>query len=221
MPIATAVCTSFKQELLQGGHCIAQPAVGTWRINVNLSNTVTISSGSALISIGMGISSDAPIPFAAGTRIAGLNLPSSFSVYPAGTSIRNNVTPILLPDQFKIALIKLAPTGTYNAGSTNYSNITSVSDETVGTGYTVGGVLIIMGTINIVGGGANFTVAVQPSWTSATFSTSGCMIYSTESRLAGVSGRAMTVISFGNQTITNGTFTVLLPTASPGLIQLA
>ena len=39
-------------------------------------------------------------------------------------------------DTLKVALIKASPTGTYGAATTNYSDITSGSDEAVGTNYS-------------------------------------------------------------------------------------
>ncbi len=42
-------------------------------------------------------------------------------------------------DSLKLALIKATPTGTYNASTTNYSNVTGNSDEASGTNYTAGG----------------------------------------------------------------------------------
>ena len=39
----------------------------------------------------------------------------------------------------KLALIKASPTGTYGAATTNYSNLTSSSDEASGSGYSATG----------------------------------------------------------------------------------
>src|SRR6201985_2691599 len=79
-------------------------------------------------------------------------------------------------DTIKVALIKVSPTGTYGAASTNYSNITSNSDEVTGTGYTAGGTPLSGRAVTSSG-----TTALadwsDTSWTTATISTTACMIY--------------------------------------------
>lgn len=110
---------------------------------------------------------------------------------------------------FKIALIKVSPTGTYGAASTNYSNITGNSDEVSGTGYTAGGATLTNVTPTTSGTTAYTTFSPNPSWTSATFSTTACMIYNSSS-----SNRSVSTYDFGGtQTVTGGTFTVVMPTA--------
>ena len=42
-------------------------------------------------------------------------------------------------DSIKLALIKASPSGTYDATTTNYSDVTGNSDEASGTNYTAGG----------------------------------------------------------------------------------
>ena len=42
-------------------------------------------------------------------------------------------------DTIKVALIKSSHSGTYGAATTNYSDVTGVTDEVTGTGYTAGG----------------------------------------------------------------------------------
>ncbi len=116
---------------------------------------------------------------------------------------------------FKAALIIPSPTGTYGATSTNYSNITGNSDESSGTGYTAGG-FAWTAAQNITpatsGTGAYWSWSVNPSWTSASFSTAGCMFYNSSS-----GNRAVYVGSFGGtETVTSGTFTILLPTNGVG-----
>lgn len=113
---------------------------------------------------------------------------------------------------FKMALGKAAPVGTYDATTTNYSNVTGNSDEIPnGSGYTTGGYDFTAAN-NITpatsGTTAFWSWNVNPSWTSASFSTSGCLIYNATS-----GNRAVYVGSFGGtQQVTAGTFTVLLPT---------
>lgn len=113
---------------------------------------------------------------------------------------------------FKMALGKASPVGTYDASTTNYSNLTGNSDEIPnGSGYTTLGYDFTAAnniTPTTSGTTAYWSWNVNPSWTSATFSTAGCIIYNSSS-----SNRAVYVGSFGGtQTVTAGTFTVLLPT---------
>src|ERR1700744_705833 len=107
-------------------------------------------------------------------------------------------------DVFKVALIKASPTGTYGASTTNYSNITGNSDEVTGTGYTAGGfawtaaqnVTPVLSTDTAV-----ITWSVNPSWSGATFTTDGCLIYNSSK-----SNEAVAVYSFGTtQSVSGGT----------------
>jgi len=112
---------------------------------------------------------------------------------------------------FKVALIRVSMAGTYGAGSTNYSNITGNSDEVTGTGYTAGGYAWTAGqntTPATSGTGAFWSWSTNPSWTTASFSTTACMIYNSSS-----SNKAVYVGDFGGtQTVSSGTFTIVLPT---------
>lgn len=116
---------------------------------------------------------------------------------------------------FKVALIKVSPAGTYGAASVAYSDITGNSDEVTGTGYTAGGFAwtaaqnITPATSGTV---AIWSWSVNPSWTTATFSTTGGMIYNTNN-----SNAAVYVGDFGGtQSVSAGTFTVVLPANTSG-----
>ena len=123
---------------------------------------------------------------------------------------------------FKIALGKVSPTGTYGAATTNYSNLTGNSDEVAsGGGYTTGG-FAWTAAQNLTplnsGTGAYWQWSVNPSWTSASFSTVGCLIYNSSA-----SNQAVYVGSFGGtETVTSGTLTLVQPTNGVGtsLLQL-
>ena len=127
-------------------------------------------------------------------------------------------------NDFKCALGKgsATVTGTYGAATTNYSNLTGGSDEIPnGSGYTTGG-FDFTAANNLTpltsGTGAYWQWNVNPSWTSATFTTGGCIIYN-----ASASNKAVYVGSFGgDQTVTSGTFTLVQPTNGVGtsLLQL-
>lgn len=116
---------------------------------------------------------------------------------------------------FKIALGKVGPAGTYGAATTNYSDLTGNTDETTGTGYSAGG-FAWTAAQNITpltsGTGAYWQWSVNPSWTTATFSTVGCIIYNSSA-----SNKAVYVGSFGGtQTVTAGTLTLVQPTNGVG-----
>ena len=108
---------------------------------------------------------------------------------------------------FKLALIKASESGTYEAASTNYSNITGNSDEQGNTGtYSAGGATLTGTTINLTNTTAHIDFN-NPQFTSATIDANGCMIYNSSA-----SNKAVCVISFGStQSSDNGTFTITMP----------
>jgi hypothetical protein len=122
---------------------------------------------------------------------------------------------------FKVALGKVSPTGTYGAATTNYSNLTGNSDETSGTGYSAGGYDLTAAqnlTPATSGTGAYWQWGTNPNWTSATFSTVGCLIYNSSA-----SNKCVYVGSFGGtQSVTSGTLTLVQPANGVGtsLLQL-
>ena len=125
-------------------------------------------------------------------------------------------------DTFKIALGKAAAsiTGTYGAATTSYDTLSGNSDELVnGSGYTTGG-----NTLTSVTPVADGTTAVcdfsDTSWTSATFTTSGAIIYNDTA----AGNPACAVLSFGgDQSVSSGDFTIQFPsaTASTAIIRIA
>ena len=124
-------------------------------------------------------------------------------------------------DAFKIALFKAnaSITGTHGAATTNYTDMTGASDELAnGSGYTSAGEALTNADPTNSGTTA-ITDFTDVSWTSATFTTRGCLIYNTSD-----SGSAVMVIDFGGDyTVTGGTFTVSFPTAdaSNAIIRIA
>ena len=111
-------------------------------------------------------------------------------------------------DTLKIALIKETPTGTYDANTTNYSDVTGNSDEAVGTNYTAGGQVLDSATISLSGSTA-FVDFADEVFTNLTISADGAIIYN-----ASQSNKAIAVFDFGGTvTATSGDFTVVFPTA--------
>ena len=118
----------------------------------------------------------------------------------------------------KLALIKDTPTGTYNASTTNYSDVTGNSDETTGTGYTAGGQTLDGATITLSGSTAivDFTDEV---FSDVTCSADGCIIYNSSQ-----SNKAIAVIDFGGTvSATAGDLTIEFPAAgaSTAVIRIA
>lgn len=122
---------------------------------------------------------------------------------------------------FKLALMKAtaAGTGTYGAATTSYTNLTSNTDELVGTGYTAGG-----GTLVSITPVASGTTAVcdfdDYTWTSATFTTCGGIIYNDTA----AGDPACAVLSFsGDQSVSSGDFQIQFPAAgaSTAIIRIA
>lgn len=122
---------------------------------------------------------------------------------------------------FKIALGKATASviGSYGAATTNYSDLTGDSDELAnGSGYTTGG-----NTLTSVTPVADGTTAVcdfdNTTWSAATFTTSGAIIYNSSA-----SNAAVAVLSFGgDQQVSSGDFTIQFPAAaaSTAIIRIA
>jgi hypothetical protein len=123
-------------------------------------------------------------------------------------------------DTFKAALY--LTTATVNASTTAYSSTNEVS----GTGYTAGGVTVTNATAptatnsSATAGVAYWTPSASITYTSVTLSTAfdAVLIYNSSQ-----SNKAVSVHTFGSQTVTAGTFTLTMPsnTTSTALLRLA
>ena len=117
-------------------------------------------------------------------------------------------------DSFKAALFLAS--ATINAATTAYST----TGEVTGTNYTAGGVAVTFTAPSTSGTTAFTTPSASITYTNVTLSTAfDCvLIYNTTQ-----SSKAVSVHTFGSQTVTAGTFTLTMPTndASTGLIRLA
>lgn len=115
-------------------------------------------------------------------------------------------------DTFKIALY--TSSATLGSSTTAYS----ATNETSGTGYSAGGATLTGGAIATSGTTA-YVDFTDPSWTTASFTANGALIYNTSA-----SNKAVCVLAFGGDfTVTTGTFTIVFPTAdaSNALIRFA
>jgi hypothetical protein len=111
---------------------------------------------------------------------------------------------------FKIALLKAtaAGSGTFGAATTNYSNL-STDELANGSGYTTAGNTLVSVT-PVADGTTAICDFSDTTWTSATFTTSGALIYNSTA-----SGAACAVLSFGgDQQVSSGDFTIQFPTAA-------
>ena len=118
-------------------------------------------------------------------------------------------------DTFKLALF--TSSATLGAGTTAYSTTNEITN-TSGSAYTAGG-----NTLTSITPVLDSSTAVcdfaDTSWTSASFTANGCLIYNSSQ-----SDKAVCAIAFGSdKTATNGTFQIQFPTAdaSNAIIRLA
>jgi len=155
MAIASEICNSFKEEILQGGHCLN-------------------ASGST----------------AAGNTI-------KCALYSANDAVLSKST-----TQWTVASTPSAtPTNTYEVSTTS-------------TNYTSGG-----NTLTNIDVTLDSDTAVcdfdNESWTSATFTARGLLLYNTTAITGFTTNRSICAINFGgDKTVTSGTFTIEFPAAA-------
>jgi hypothetical protein len=123
-------------------------------------------------------------------------------------------------DTFKAALYLAS--ATVNASTTAYSS----TGEVTGTGYTPGGVTVTNATppassnTSATAGVAYWTPSASITYTAVTLTTAfdAVLIYNSTQ-----SDKAVSVHTFGSQTVTAGTFTLTMPsnTTSTALLRLA
>lgn len=114
-------------------------------------------------------------------------------------------------DTYKIALYSDA--ATLSAATTAYAS----TNEVTGAGYTEGG-KTLTGFASGLDGSTAYLTFTDISWTSATITARGCLIYNSSK-----SNKAVAAFDFGaNIVSTNGTFTVDFPgTGATSLIRIA
>ena len=139
-----------------------------------------------------------------------------------GTASLTSRTSLTAPttDTLKAALYLAS--ATINASTTAYTAVNEVS----GTGYSAGGVTVTNATAptstnsSATAGVAFFTPSASIVYTTVTLSTAfdAVLIYNSTQ-----SNKAISVHTFGSQTITAGTFTLTMPanTTSTALLRLA
>ena len=115
-------------------------------------------------------------------------------------------------DVFKLALYD--NNASFTAATTDYT----ATNEISGTGYTAGGIALVNVTPVLSGSTAIFDFE-DASWSTATFTTRGGMIYNSTAGTASV-----IILDFNsNRTVSAGTFTVRFPTpdATTAIIRIA
>jgi hypothetical protein len=106
-------------------------------------------------------------------------------------------------DTYRMALY--TSSATLDAATTVYTT----SNEVVGTGYTAGGNTLSVSQSPTSGGTTAFISFANTSWTSASFTCRGALIYNSSK-----SNSAVAVLDFGSdKTVVAGTFTIQFPVA--------
>ena len=116
----------------------------------------------------------------------------------------------LATDTLKIALY--TSSASLGAGTTAFTT----SNEISGTGYSSGGVTLTNPAVSTTGTTAHFD-ADDPTWTSASFTANGALIYNSSN-----SHKAIAVLAFGGDfTVSSGTFRIVFPAAgTTGIIRI-
>jgi hypothetical protein len=111
------------------------------------------------------------------------------------------------PNTFKVALYTAAA----NIGAT--TTIYTTSNEVTGTGYTAGGNTLVISTSPTSGNNSSGIPTAYASfnnstWTNATFTARGALIYNSTQ-----GNKSVAVLDFGSdKTVNNDTFQIIFPT---------
>ena len=114
---------------------------------------------------------------------------------------------------FKIALY------TSSASLDDTTTAYSATNEVSGTGYSAGGNTLTVSQVPTSTGTTAFLDFADTTWSSATITANGALIYNSSQ-----SDKAVAVLAFGgDKTSTNGDFTIVFPTAdsSNAIIRIA
>ena len=113
----------------------------------------------------------------------------------------------LVADTLKIALY--TSSANLDASTTAFTTTQEIS----GTGYSSGGVELTSRTVSTSSTTAFFD-ADDPTWTSASFTARGALIYNSSN-----SNKAIAVLNFGGDfTVSSGTFRIVFPAAGASAI---
>ena len=113
-------------------------------------------------------------------------------------------------DTFKMAMF--TSSASLDATTTDYSTSNEITNSS-GTAYTAGGKALTNSGVTLSSTTA-YTDFADVSWTSASFTANGAMIYNTTTDGGSGTTDAVAVIAFGgDKTVSSGTFTVQFPAA--------
>jgi hypothetical protein len=132
---------------------------------------------------------------------------------------------------FKLALYS-SDSATLSKSTTAYAAPTSATADPTSTyevttnssGYTGGGNTLTASADPVLSGDTACVKFNDTSWTSASFTARGCLIYNTTAVTGFTTNRAVCAINFGSdKTVTSGTFTIEFPaqTATNAIVQIA
>jgi len=163
MAIASEICNSFKEEILQGGHCLnasgSTPAGNTIKCALYSANDASLSKSTTVYAAPADAAADPTSTYEVTTTSSG---------YSGGGNTLTNIDPTLDSD-------------------------TAICDF------------------------------ANESWTSATFTARGLLLYNSTNITGFTNERAILAINFGgDKTVTSGTFTIEFPAAAAAtaIIQL-
>ena len=131
-------------------------------------------------------------------------------IHAFGTTMVRGAT---TADTFKIALY------TSSASLDDTTTAYSATNEVSGTGYSAGGNTLTVSQVPTSTGTTAFLDFADTTWSSATITANGALIYNSSQ-----SDKAVAVLAFGgDKTSTNGDFTIVFPTAdsSNAIIRIA
>lgn len=205
MAITQSLASSFKQELLDAVHDfggVFTGAISGTTLTVSAVTRGVLRVGSFITGTGV----------TAGTYITALGTGTGGAgTYTVSASQTVSSTAITSGDTFKLALY--TSSATLDSSTTVYS----ASNEASGTGYTAGGEALTNLGVSLSGTTA-FLSFDDVTWTTATISAAGALLYNTSKN-----NKAVAAFNFGGTySSTAGNFTVAFPanTSSTAVIIL-
>ena len=125
-------------------------------------------------------------------------------------------------DTFKIALF--TSSASLGAATTDYSTSNEISNSS-GSAYSAGGAALTIASSSPTASGTTAWVDFDNvSWSSASFTANGCMIYNTTTGSSTSTTDSVIIVAFGgDKTVSSGTFTIQFPTpdASDAILRIA
>jgi hypothetical protein len=233
----TAITNSAKVEFLSGAHCTMVAQSSLTGAGANGAFTITGLTSTSGVAVGAAAGGT---NVAANAIVASIDSLTQVTVSKAHTGTVTSGTISFTADAYKISLIKVSPSGTYdatlsNAGTPNNSTGGTPSTTNIGTdevaasgSYSAGG-----GALTNVSPILSSTTGVGSfgsiSFTSATISAVAGVIYNTNARLGAATfalsaNRTISINDFGGTvSVVAGTLTLTPPTqnSSVGLLRIA